>query len=62
MTFILNLDSNECSFDPIEAIEYVKREAIFKINKNNPYFKDIADKYNIQIIKEEDDEVYFKVL
>ncbi|ARM75114.1 hypothetical protein [Acidianus manzaensis] len=62
MSFILDLDSSECSFDPIEAIEYVKKQAIFKINNNNPYFKTIEEKYNIQIIQQKGDEVYFKIL
>lgn len=62
MDFILNLESSECSFDPIEAIEHVRQIAVFKIAKKNPYLQEIVSRYKIKIIKEEDDAIYFRVL
>lgn len=62
MNLTINLDTSECSFDPIEAIEYVKHGAIFRISKKNPYLQEILMRYDIEIIKEEDDVIYFRVL
>ncbi len=64
MTSIVDLDSDQCSFNPLEAIEYLigkKNSVIFKISSDNPFFQDIMKRYNLQIIKIEGEIIYFKI-
>ncbi|AGJ61673.1 Hypothetical Protein SiL_0194 [Sulfolobus islandicus LAL14/1] len=62
MNITIDLDSYTCSSDPLEAIEYLlHNNVIFKINLKNPYFETIKGNYNIDIIKEEGDIIYFIV-
>ncbi len=59
MSSIIDLDSDTCSSDPIEAVNYLK-QAIFKISKKNPVYPDIV-KMGIEVIKDEGDQIYFKI-
>ncbi|MQL55840.1 hypothetical protein [Acidianus ambivalens] len=64
MNSIVDLDSDQCSYDPLEAIEYLKDKkeyVIFKISMNNPFLQDIKRKYFLQIIKVDGEIVYFKI-
>lgn len=62
MSSIVDLDSNQCSFDPLEALEYLKgKQVTFKISLNNPLLHDIKEKYPLQIIKVDGDVLYFKI-
>ncbi|BDC18124.1 hypothetical protein [Acidianus sp. HS-5] len=64
MSSIVDLDSDQCSFNPLDAIEYLmykKDSIIFKISSDNPFFQDIKKRYPLQIIKNEGGIVYFKI-
>ncbi|BDB98869.1 hypothetical protein [Saccharolobus caldissimus] len=60
---IIDLESYTCSSDPIEAIEHLrgKNNIVFKISNKNPYFSIIINKYEIDIIKQEGDIIYFMI-
>lgn len=60
MSFIVDLDRDTCGSNPIDAL-IPDNNIIFKISKKNPYFQVIVDNFKVIIIKEEGDEVYFKI-
>jgi HSP90 family molecular chaperone len=59
MSSIIDLDSDTCSSDVIDAIFYVKGTT-FKISRKNPYFEEIR-KMGIEVLKVDGDQVYFKI-
>lgn len=62
MSSIIDLDKDTCSSDVIEALNNYFRNVIFKINKNSAYFEEIINKYKIEIIRDEGDVIYFRVI
>ncbi|BBG25251.1 hypothetical protein [Sulfuracidifex tepidarius] len=60
MSSIIDLDSDTCSSDPIEAINYLKEQVIFKISKRNPLYHDIVN-MGIEVVKDDGDQIYFKI-
>jgi hypothetical protein len=62
MSSIIDLDKDTCSPDVIEALNNYFRNVIYKINKNSAYFEEIINKYKIEIIRDEGDVIYFRVI
>jgi hypothetical protein len=58
MSSIVDLDSDTCSSDVLEAVRYVK--TTFKISRSNPYFLDVM-KMNVEVIKDDGEQVYFRI-
>lgn len=61
MSFIVDLDKDVCGSDLIDAL-FPSEDIIYKISKSNPYFQDIKNEFKIEIIRDEGDIVYFKIL
>ncbi|GAA5419559.1 hypothetical protein Stok01_01521 [Sulfurisphaera tokodaii] len=61
MNFIVDLDKDICSSNVIDAL-FPNENIIYKISKNNPYFQYIKNNFKIEIIRDEGDAVYFKIL
>ncbi|MBB5252871.1 hypothetical protein D1869_02545 [Sulfurisphaera ohwakuensis] len=61
MSFIVDLDKEICGSNVIDAL-FPNEHIIYKISKNNPYFQCVKNNFKIEIIKDEGDVVYFKIL
>ncbi|BFH73608.1 hypothetical protein SJAV_15520 [Sulfurisphaera javensis] len=61
MSFIVDLDKDICGSDVIDAL-FPNERIIYKISKNNPFFQYIKENFKINIIKDEGDIIYFKIL
>jgi len=59
----VNLDSEECGFNPIDAIYFLKgKDIVFIISTSNPYYGDIIKIFHIEILKKDGDKIFFTVL
>jgi hypothetical protein len=58
----VDLDSEECGSNPIDAIYFLKgKDIIFIISTDNPYYEDITKTFQIEILKKNGGKIFFIV-